>query len=226
MCDGSHPLQLIRGITPNRSAMFLHREFAISPLSSGRLSTSSVPISSGGHKFLTTYSPPPPPPQPHTPRVPHSSAGTELEEYIGPPFDAWDWGRYTIWMCSHWIFLWLTERRCGKEEEERRRVMDGGLARKIWYLGVWAMDSWVQIGWVVLGKLPEKCWFLWMLQPTSALVMPECEDGLLGCVTWCTFDWYTNPDGCGDIHYNWYVLEICYLPGCKLHDNKNRIMFL
>ena len=33
------------------------------------------------------------------------------------------------------------------------------------------------------------------LQPTLALVMPECEDGLLGCVTWCT---YSNPDGLGD----------------------------
>lgn len=77
----------IKGLTPNRSAMFLHPGFAVSPLNSGRLSASSVPISSGGgHKFPTTYSAPPPPPPPHTP----SSAGTDAEEHLGPPppFDA------------------------------------------------------------------------------------------------------------------------------------------
>ena len=36
------------------------------------------------------------------------------------------------------------------------------------------------------------------VQPTSALIMPECEDGLLGCVTWCTLDRYANSDGRGD----------------------------
>ena len=78
----------INDLTPNRSAMFLHPEFAISPPNSGRLSTSSIPISSGGHKFPTTYSAPSPPPPPHTPGVPLSSAGTEAEEHLGPPFDA------------------------------------------------------------------------------------------------------------------------------------------
>ena len=44
----------IKGVTPNRSAMFLYPRFAVSPLNSGRLSTSSVSISSGGHRFSTT----------------------------------------------------------------------------------------------------------------------------------------------------------------------------
>ena len=57
----------IKGLTLNRSAMFLHPGFAVSPLNSGRHSTSSVPISSGGYRFPTTYSAPPPPPLPHTP---------------------------------------------------------------------------------------------------------------------------------------------------------------
>jgi len=78
----------IKGLTPNRSAMFLHPGFATSPLNSGRLSTSSVSISSGGHKFPTTYSAPPPPPPPHTPGVPPSSAGTEADEHPETPFDA------------------------------------------------------------------------------------------------------------------------------------------
>ncbi|KIJ99731.1 hypothetical protein K443DRAFT_8212 [Laccaria amethystina LaAM-08-1] len=74
----------IKGLTPNRSAMFLHPGFAVSPLNSGRLSTSSAPISSGGDKFPTTYSAP----APHTPGVPPSSAGLDAEEHQGPPLDA------------------------------------------------------------------------------------------------------------------------------------------
>ena len=77
----------IKSLTPNRLAMFLHQEFDVSPLNSGRLLTSSVLISSGSHRFPTTYSAPPPPPPPHTLGVPPSSAGTEAEEHSRPPFD-------------------------------------------------------------------------------------------------------------------------------------------
>ena len=45
----------IKGLTPNLSAMYLH-PFAVFALSSGTLSISSVPISSGGHRLSTTYS--------------------------------------------------------------------------------------------------------------------------------------------------------------------------
>ena len=75
----------IKGPTPNRSAMFLHPGFAVSHLNSGRLSASSVPISSDGQKFPTTCSAPfPPPTPPHTPGMPPSSAAMEPEEHIGP----------------------------------------------------------------------------------------------------------------------------------------------
>ena len=74
----------IKGLTPNRSAMFLHPGFVISPLISGRLSASSVSISSGSHKFPTTYSAPPLPPPPHTPGVPRSSAGTVKTSHSTP----------------------------------------------------------------------------------------------------------------------------------------------
>ncbi|EDR01190.1 uncharacterized protein LACBIDRAFT_312489 [Laccaria bicolor S238N-H82] len=78
----------MKGLTPNRSAMFLHLGFALSPPNYGRRSTFSVPVSSGGHKSPTTFSAPPPPPPPHTPAIPLSSAGTQAKKHLGPPFDA------------------------------------------------------------------------------------------------------------------------------------------
>ena len=78
----------IKGLAPNRSAMFRHPGFAVSPLNSGRLSTSSVPISNGSHKFPTTDSAPSPPPPPHTPGFHlHPEERNQQKIYVAP-FDA------------------------------------------------------------------------------------------------------------------------------------------